>query len=134
MFVKQRLEEKLGPLSSEGETKFLIGDLVIRIGSLETIDYSKGATPVTQLVQLNINQHFTNVSDPKVILAPIMADILVANAGALNSLLPLDAQQKLGGVLKDAGPLLENLGGLLGKQKTDGAKKLIDSLQGGNKP
>lgn len=135
MQVKQRLDEKLGP--SEGELKFHIGDLVLRLEAIETIDYSAGAAPVTRTVQLGINQHLTNVDDVNAIIAPILTDILTANAAALNSMLPPDLQKKLGGALKEAAPLLESLGGMAGekgKQGTQDLKKLFDSLQGGGKP
>jgi uncharacterized protein involved in outer membrane biogenesis len=121
--VKKRLDAATGPATQpepqEPETtqRFRIGELVIRIGSIEHIDYSRGTEPVRHTVLINADHRFKDVTDFKVIVRPLLADLAKANAGALLG--------TFGGLLP--GPFRDSLGGAL-----DGAsgavKKLIDSL------
>jgi uncharacterized protein involved in outer membrane biogenesis len=121
--VQQRVDAATGPApepapdESEATQKFRIGELVIRLGTIELVDYSKGAEPVRRTVKIDADHHFKDVTDLKVVVRPLLADLARANAGALIG--------AFGGLLPE--PFRDTLGGTL-----DGAsgavKKLIDSL------
>lgn len=143
---KDNAEKNSGydPNKPSKETPFFIGDLIIRVGSIETIDYSKGETPVKRTFNLGIDRHFTNVSDAKTIAGPIVADIVAANVsgltGDITALLPAGTNKAFGDALKQATGLLPGL--LRGDsdlfknpgQTIDAAKKLLDNLRGNSKP
>jgi uncharacterized protein involved in outer membrane biogenesis len=109
--------EPESPPEAESTQKFRIGQLVIRLGSIELIDYSKGPEPVRRTVPINANHQFRDVTDFKVVIRPLLADLARANAGALLG--------TFGGLLP--GPFRDAMGGAL-DGASDTMKKLIDSL------
>jgi len=125
--VRQHIDAVRGPADrASGPTpKFRIGELIIRIGIIEIIDYSRGgAEPVRRIIPLKADHRFQDVTDAKVVVRPLLADLARANAGNLLG--------TLGGLLP--GPFREVLGGATGilgeegRRAGDAMKKLIDSI------
>lgn len=138
---KQRVMGAEEPGAEEPEKKFHVGELVVRIGSIEVLDYSKGAEPVRHAFPLNVNRRFTDVTDPKQVAAPIVADVLRANVTGLTTdlaaLLPPDYANAFSDALRRAGPVLQDAEKLWqqnGNKAVDAAKKLLDSLQQNGNP
>lgn len=116
------------PAASAETQKFHIGDLVIRIGAVELVDYSRGAAPVRRKIALNAEHHFKDVTDARVVVRPLIADLARADAsgilGSLSGLLPGPFRRALGGALGGAGGILQEPV----RKAGDTLKKLIDSL------
>ncbi|MGH8020270.1 MAG: AsmA family protein [Opitutaceae bacterium] len=143
--LKQNIEEALGPSDPEtGEEParpFHVGVLQVKLGAVEVIDFSKSDNPQPRVVQLNVDRTFTDVTDPKVVIAPIMSDILQANlpgiANQVSNFLPEEYSDAVGSALKDAGSILGDKDATneeKAKAAAESAKKLFDSLKGDNKP
>ncbi|HEX9784504.1 MAG TPA: AsmA family protein [Opitutaceae bacterium] len=142
---KKNIDEALGGSedkpSDEPAKPFHISLLQVKLGKIEIIDYSKGETPEHRVVELGVDRTFTDVTDPKVVVTPIMADILKANlpglAGELSNLLPEEYSETVGNALRDVQSILNDPNAPLdkkGKAVGDSAKKFFESLKGDSKP
>lgn len=126
--VRRNIETALGPSPAEtepaAEQKFHIGELIVRIGSVDLVDYSRGGPePVRRTVAIQADHRFTDVTDPKVVIRPLVADLARANAGeilgSLGGLMPAPFRDALGGF----GEVLEDPA-----RAGETVKKLIDLL------
>ncbi len=142
---KQNIDKALGesPDDTGGEPArpFHIGLLQVKLGTVEVVDYSKGDNPQPRVVELGVDRTFTDVTDPKVVLGPIMSDILQANlpgiANQLSGFLPEGYSESVGSALKDAGSIFGDKDATTEEKARaagESAKKLFDSLKTDNKP
>jgi uncharacterized protein involved in outer membrane biogenesis len=142
--LQKNIDAALGESSETDDSPskpFRIGVMQVRLGKVEMLDYSKGETPVSRVVELGVDRTFTDVTDPKVVLGPVLGDILKANlpgiANQLSAMLPPETAGALGSALQDAAGILGNKDATSeekAKAASESAKKLFDSLKGDNKP
>jgi hypothetical protein len=118
--------------TSEEESEpidFIVNSLKLRIRKIVTADYSKGTEPVIREYDVNIDREFTDVSDPKVIVTPLLADIAAAGlsryGGDLFGILPESLTGPLGDALGQGGGLLKSVN----EKSFEAVKNLFDSVR-----
>ncbi len=134
--VKVFQERMQGEGSDEGASEpvdFIVNSLKLRVSKVVTADYSKGGDPIVREYYVNIDREFIDVSDPKVIVTPILADIAAAGlsqyGGDLFGMLPESLTGPLGDALGQEGGLLNSVN----EKSIDAIKNLFDSVRGKDK-
>ncbi len=125
--VEETSEEESEPID------FIVNSLKIRVHKVVTVDYSKRKEPVIREYNVNIDREFTDVSDPKVIVTPVLTDIaavgLAQYGGDLFGLLPESLTGPLGDAFGQGGDLLKSVN----EKSIDTLKNLFDSVRGKDK-
>lgn len=119
--------------AAEPEQQILIGDLIVQVDELVLVDYSRGGEPVRRTLRLDIDRHFTDVTDLGVVARALAADAARHRAPdllALGTLLPGRFGRAMGEFVQDTGGWLRTTAAPLG----GALKKLIDSRARDSKP
>ncbi len=114
---KQEKEPVIKKASSSKMPQLQIDNLDLKIGKVIYKDYSLGETPKVREYDINIDEQYTNISDPKILASLIVSRALMHTT--ISSLTNFDLKSVNQG-------LSETLKGV-GSQTTEAAKKTLDT-------
>lgn len=126
--LKALQQKKQPPAEPQPESKKMelqIDELAIRIGTVTVKDYTGSGTPRVQQINLNLDERFTNVTDPDHLTMEIVLRVMTrAGLGGLLDLNLAGLQQAADAASSIVTGVATNIGGDAGKALQDAAEQL----------